>query len=102
MSLTGTKAYVYTLTKNGGFKEWHGTFRESKYGRCYIFDKDGGGYLTSVPEKEGVVYHSCIWYREPNPDQAKKEFSAKTLKIRDEMMEKCKRYEQYILKGNYQ
>jgi len=92
-------AYVYTLTKNGGLKEHHGTFRCPKdYSPCWVFDKDDGGYLTTVYNKEGVVYGQSVWFRSPNKEKARKLFSERAKRLKEEYLDKCIREEQWILK----
>lgn len=95
------EAYVYTLTRVGGLKEHHGTFRCPKddYRPCWVFDKDDGGYLTSVYHKEGVVYGQSVWFREPNKEKARKLFSERALKLKEDYLNKCIREESWILKG---
>lgn len=99
--LTGTRAYVYTFTNIGGLKEYTGIFGGEKFDGNYMFYKDVGGYLTTVPPKEGVAFHRSIWFREPNPEAARKAFSDRAMRLKYEYLMKSIRQERDILKGAY-
>lgn len=92
------EGYVYTLTRIGGLKEYHGTFGRISY-KGRMFYKDKGGYLTSAPVNEGEVFNSSVWFSERNMEGARKAFSERAERIREQYMDKCKQQEQYILKA---
>lgn len=92
------EGYVYTLTYNGGLKEHHGTFGRITY-KGRMFYKDKGGYLTSTPVNEGEVFNSTIWFSERNMEGARKVFSERAKRTRNQYMDKCVRQEHYILKA---
>ena len=94
------RAYVYTLTHNGGLKEYTGYFKSSKYDHCWMFIKDSGGYLTTVYPIEGTAYGQSIWFNTPNPEGAIKAFSERALRLKEEYTAKCINQERYILKQN--
>ena len=93
------EGYVYTLTRIGGLKEYHGTFGGITYKMTYKFYKDDGGFLTGVPINEGEVFNSSVWFSERNMEGARKAFSERAERIREQYMDKCKQQEQYILKA---
>lgn len=96
--LTGTRAYVYTLTY-WGLREHSGIFGGTKYDGNHFFWKDKGGYLTTVYPEEGVAYNNTVWFREPNKELAMKIFSDKAMVLKEEYMRKCINQEKHILKG---
>ena len=93
------EAYVYTLTRIGGLKEYHGKLGHITYKMTYQFYKDEGGYLTSVPINEGEVFNACVWFKERDIERARKAFSDRAEKIRNQLMDKCVKQEQLILKA---
>lgn len=97
----GLKVYVYTLTPIGGLKEHHGVLgRPNCYNdRYWMFYKDEGGYLTHVPNEEGVAYNKAIWFMHPNPEGALKAFSDRAKNLRQKYLAQAIGQEQLILKG---
>ncbi|MCR5704230.1 MAG: hypothetical protein K6G85_06370 [Eubacterium sp.] len=98
--MNNKKAYVYTFTPNGGIKEYHGKFRKEKWDGNWMFDKDEGGYLTTVSPIEGLAFGFSVWFSEPNYEGAKKAFSDRAEKLKDEYLAKAISQESHILKGH--
>jgi phage terminase large subunit GpA-like protein len=98
--MNNKQAYVYTFTPNGGIKEYHGKFRKEKWDGNWMFDKDEGGYLTTVSPIEGLAFGFSVWFSEPNYEGAKKAFSERAEKLKDEYLAKAINQESHILKGH--
>ena len=97
----GLEVYVYTMTPIGGLKEHHGVFgRPNCYNnRFWMFYKDKGGYLTHVPNREGMAYNKAVWFMQPNPEGALKAFSERARKLKEKYMAQAIDQEHLILKG---
>ena len=98
--MNNKQAYDYTFTPNGGIKEYHGKFRKEKWDGNWMFDKDEGGYLTTVSPIEGLAFGFSVWFSEPNYEGAKKAFSERAEKLKDEYLAKAISQESHILKGH--